>query len=107
MKLSHYQSSHLVDITRTAGYIRLRWLREFEIVHGESADLDGKDSNTKQYPTKRKGPKMLSLFPGVLLHIAAIVYLVVVIYVLVLVSRLVRAVERIADKITSSDHRQV
>ena len=50
---------------------------------------------------------MLSLFPGVLLHIAAIVYLVVVIYVLVLVSRLVRAVERIADKITFSDHRQV
>jgi len=41
-------------------------------------------------------------FGGVFMPIVAIIYLAVVIYVLVLATRLVRAIERIADKLTPS-----
>jgi len=43
-------------------------------------------------------------FPNALLHVAAIIYLVIIVYVLYLAARLVKAVERIADKLTPPNH---
>jgi len=41
--------------------------------------------------------------PGALIILAPLVYLAVIVYVLILVTRLVKAVERIADKVGSTN----
>jgi hypothetical protein len=47
---------------------------------------------------------MVSSFLGGLLPLAFLLYFAVIVYVLVLATRLVKAVERIADKLPSSGH---
>ncbi len=44
----------------------------------------------------------MSFLPAIFIPLVALIYIAVLIYVLVLVTRLVRAVERIADKLEST-----
>jgi hypothetical protein len=44
----------------------------------------------------------MSFFPAFLIPLVALIYIAVIVYVLMLVTRLVKAVERIADKLDST-----